>query len=361
VAAQGKPAREHGVMRPGGVHPELEREWDALVDRTPEPSPWMRPGWIGPWWQSFGRGRLDVVTVRRDARLVALAPLVERRGVLSSVTNYHSPEFEFVAEDAPAAAELARILVTRSPRRLQLGFVAPDAAWLDVLRSAARGAGYRLAQRVLERSPYIDTSGDWGAYTGRRDAKLLREVRRRRRRLGDEGEVAIAVADGGERLDALLDEGFAVEAAGWKGTGGTAIASDPATTRFYRDVAAWAAARGSLRLAFLRLDGRALAFDFAIEENGRHFLLKTGYDPGYRRFAPAVLLRHAMIERAFAAGLATYEFLGRDEPWKLEWTSELRPRVLVQAFAASPAGRADLAAHRYGRPFAKRALALVGR
>ena len=36
-------------------------------------------------------------------------------------------------------------------------------------------------------------------------------------------------------------------------------------TTFYRRVAAWAAERDWLRLAFLRLDGRPLAFDLALE------------------------------------------------------------------------------------------------
>ena len=142
---------------------------------------------------------------------------------------------------------------------------------------------------------------------------------------------------------------------------GTAIAAGETTHRFYRAVAEWAGTRGSLRLGFLRVDGRAIAFDFCIEEQGSHYLLKTGFDPAFGHFAPGKLLRLAMIERAFRAGLARYEFLGSADPWKHEWTDTVRSRVLLHSFKASLLGVAEWSAWAFGRPLAKRALALTGR
>ena len=167
--------------------------------------------------------------------------------------------------------------------------------------------------------------------------------------------------DGSDRLDQLLEEGFAVEAAGWKGARASAMVSRPETAEFYRRVAAWAADRGWLRLAFLRLDGQAFAFDFAVEEGDVHYLLKTGFDPAFGRFAPGMILRYEMLARAFSNGLRSYEFLGADEPWKLEWTQTTRPRGLFQAFAPSLRGQLEWAAFAWGRPAAKRVLALVRR
>jgi CelD/BcsL family acetyltransferase involved in cellulose biosynthesis len=129
-----------------------------------------------------------------------------------------------------------------------------------------------------------------------------------------------------------------------------------ATHQFYLEIARWLAGRGSLRLAFLRVDGRALAFDFCVEEAGRHFLLKSGYDESFRRFAPGLMLRAAMIERAFTCGLERYDFLGKDDPWKLEWTSRTEAQVQLQSFRRSPGAVADWAAQRYLRPLARRVL-----
>jgi CelD/BcsL family acetyltransferase involved in cellulose biosynthesis len=333
-------------------------EWDALADRV-SASPWLRPGWIGAWERAFGRGSLEVLTLRRDGRLVGVLPLQRRFGALRSTSNVHTPAFSMLVEDQEAARELGRSLFARGGRQVTLGFLLSDDPALDTCRSAARAARYRLIDRTLERSPYIATNGDWPGYERQRESRFLRELRRRRRRLGEQGRLALDVTDGHQRLDELLDEGFAVEAAAWKGKRGTAIAADPATRRFYGDIALWAAERGWLRLAFLRLDERPLAFDYCLEEQGVHYLLKTGYDPDYRAFAPGMLIRREMIARAFSNGLARYEFLGADEPWKLRWTGTLRERRLLQAFAPSLPGVIDCLRGRalaFARPLAKRAL-----
>jgi CelD/BcsL family acetyltransferase involved in cellulose biosynthesis len=184
----------------------------------------------------------------------------------------------------------------------------------------------------------------------------LAELRRRRRRLADEGQFSFECTDGTERLDELLEEGFRVEAAGWKGARNSAIMSKVESDRFYRVLARWAADHGWLRLAFLRLDGRPFAFDFCIEHNGVHYLLKTGFDPSYSRFAPGVVLRYEMIARAFSEGLSSYEFLGEDATWKLRWSDTTRQLDALQVFARSPRGLIEWAANAYGRPLARRAL-----
>lgn len=299
--------------------------------------------------------------LRNEGRPAAILPLARRGGALAGTANWHTPSFGILAADRAAAAELAGAVLAARPRRLALPFLLPDQPGLPEVLEAAGAAGFRLIVRTLERSPYVATAPGWEAYERTLGRKLLGEVRRRRRRLEELGDLRVEVHDGGERLAELLEEGLRVEAAAWKGARGTAIASDPATRGFYEAVARWLAGRGSLRLAFLRLDGRALAFDLAAEEGGRHYLLKTGYEPELRRFGPGMLLRHEMLRRSFDAGVESYEFLGADEPWKLEWASTFRELKLLQAFRPSPAGAADWAAWALGRPVARRALALARR
>lgn len=339
----------------------LAGEWDDLVDRSPEPCPWLRPGWIAAWWRAFGRGRLVLTTLRRADRLAAIAPLARHRHRLVSPANYHTPAFELVGEDDDAVAEVARTLLAERPPSLRIRFAAGGGTSVLALRAAARSRGYRTVERTLERSPYVDTAPGWHAYHGGLDAKLRRELRRRLRRLQAEGRVEVTVADGRRDLDDLLAETLRVEGLAWKAGRGTAIASDGATAGFYTDVARWAAARGTLRLAYLRLDGRALAVDLAVEEGGHHYLLKTGYDPAVRHLAPGLLLRVAMLERAFSSGQRSYELLGADEPWKLAWTRSVRERVELRAFRPGPTGLAGWATAAYARPLAARAAAQVGR
>lgn len=140
---------------------------------------------------------------------------------------------------------------------------------------------------------------------------------------------------------------------------GTAILSRSDTQAFYRFVATWAAPRGSLRLAFLRLDGRPIAFHFTIEEGGAAYQLKGGYDPDLRELAPGHLLVEEVLRSAFARGLRTYEFLDADAAFKRVWTASLRERLALHAFPHSPTGALAWTAESYALPLATRARNLL--
>jgi CelD/BcsL family acetyltransferase involved in cellulose biosynthesis len=163
----------------------------------------------------------------------------------------------------------------------------------------------------------------------------------------------------GHHLNKLLEEGFGIEGSGWKEAEGTSINAHPATRRFYTEVARWAAERGKLRLAFLRLDGQPLAFDFCLECHKIHYLIKTGYDPAYARFSPGKILRHLMLARAFSAGLAIYDMGGLVEPYKMRYTDKNRELRSLRMFAPTPLGFLDRKAFEYGRPAYERAKGLA--
>jgi CelD/BcsL family acetyltransferase involved in cellulose biosynthesis len=311
-------------------------EWDELATRAGV-SPFLRPGWFQAWWNGFGRGRLRIATLRRDGRLAGVAPLYRHFGTLLAVANVHSPLFALLAEDAAAERELVARLFEPNPLHTSLCYLDEAADGTVELVRSARAAHRRLLTVTMQRSPWVETRGSWDGFEAGLSGKFVRDLRRRRRQLEELGEVSVEVADGRERLEELLREAFRLEPSGWKEKRGTAIVSSPKTRRFYREVAEWAAPRDLLRFAFLRLDGRPIAFEYALED-GRWYFLKGGVDPEFRRFAPGKLLAHAMIERAFAAGLESFEFLGADEGWKSDWQPRHRELVLQHSFVRTPMG-----------------------
>jgi CelD/BcsL family acetyltransferase involved in cellulose biosynthesis len=220
--------------------------------------------------------------------------------------------------------------------------------------AAGRAVGHRIVPRSLEHPPYVPIDGDWEAYLNARDRHRRSENRRRRRRLAEQGELRMTLHDGRDGLDGLLADGFRVEASGWKGEAGTAILSNADTRQFYTDVARWAAERGWLRLAFLRLGDTSLAFQFLVVADGVASQLKGGYDPAFRKYAPGMLLAESVLEWAFAEGLKSYEFHGEDEAFKLEWSPDSRERLGFELFPRTLAGTAGWAVFAHGRPLARR-------
>jgi CelD/BcsL family acetyltransferase involved in cellulose biosynthesis len=318
---------------------DLWAELDELADRI-DAGPFVRPGWIRAWLRAFGGSdRLRLVAVRRGGQLVAAIPMLRpRRGVLVSPTNWHTPVYGPVVADAAAAAELARGLVLHASSILDVGFVDPTDQFALALTDAARAARRFTVQQPLLRSPYVALDGDFADYERALSSKFVREARRRRRKLDALGEVSIAFEDGADQLDQWLSEGFAVEGSGWKTRQGTAIASSATTDAFYREIAGWAHAQGWLQLGFLRLDGSCIAFLLSIVHGEAVNVVKVGFDPDFRRYAPGTQLTRAAIERAFELGSSRYDFLGSDDAYKLDWTDAVRERVRLQAFGRTPYG-----------------------
>lgn len=323
----------------------IAEEWDHLADHRGA-SPFLRPGWIDAWWRAFGTGELEVRTVRHDGRLTGVLPLVRRRSELRSPTNFHTPEFGPLAEDSVAAAALAEGAFSGRERRVALSFLDSGRPGVAQCRASAQDTGRWIAIRHQQSSPYVAVEGGWTAYQDQLGRGRRADLRRCQRRLEEEGKVEHTIDTDVGRLDEFLR----VELAGWKGDRGTAVAARPQTERFYRDIASWAAGRGTLRLEAFRVDGRAIAVLYCIEDGNVKYALKSGYDPAYRRTSPGRLLLHRTVAAAFATGLTSVEMLGDSSPYKLEWATGVRERVAVEAFTRSLTGTLHWGTTRYGRP-----------
>ncbi|HEY4095815.1 MAG TPA: GNAT family N-acetyltransferase [Baekduia sp.] len=321
----------------------LARDWERLADRA-HASPFQRPGWITAWATAFAGGHLDVLAARRDGELCGVLPTVRRAGVVRSAANAHTPAADVLAEDdATVAALLAAVYATR-PKAVALTHLAdPTAA-----RAAARTARYRLAERPLPPAPYLDVHTTLDDYLRPR-RRLMADLRRRRRRLQEQGDRVTLDHDG------TLDELLALEALGWKGARRSAIAARPSTLDFYTNITKQAAARDTLRIFTLRLDGRPLAALLALEDNHVLHLLKTGFDPTFARFSPGQTVLAAAIAHAHDAGLGRVELGQGTEPYKLVWTDTTTQRVALTAYAPKPLADLAWATAAHGRPLAQRA------
>ena len=149
----------------------------------------------------------------------------------------------------------------------------------------------------------------------------------------------LEVLDGSVDLDGAIDTILAIEASGWKGRAGTAVALKPADEVFYRALARWAAAKGWLRLSFLRLDGRAIAFHYSLQARGVIYALKIGYSEEFAAQAPGKILLVAEIERAFREACRRFDFAGSAADYKTLWATGSRELLELSAFPATALGR----------------------
>jgi CelD/BcsL family acetyltransferase involved in cellulose biosynthesis len=170
----------------------------------------------------------------------------------------------------------------------------------------------------------------------------LRRARRQAEKLGEVSAEVLAPQSAAEFVD-LFGEAQRVEASSWKGRTKTALAEDAERRAFFSAYGRRAVAQGILRMAFLRIDGQAVATQIAVQSDGRLWLLKIGYDDAFSRCSPGQLLMLESLRYACDAGLKSLEFLGADAPWTRRWTKTERETISLAIYPATPRGIGALA------------------
>jgi CelD/BcsL family acetyltransferase involved in cellulose biosynthesis len=329
----------------------LEPWWNDTVARAAVPHPFLRHEWLRTWWECFGEGCvLNVLIARAGRRIQAIAPFLSESAHMYGVPirrlrlwhNDQTPRADIILADGADDSYRAiwKHLLDRRAQWdvVQLGQLPAESKTRAGLSGLAAADGFASGVWQSGSSPYVAVSGTWDAYEAGLTPKFRQNIRNRLARVRKFGEPGLELVDrtsGATAIDAACDEAVRLEAAAWKRTAGTAICSDSAVDRLYRLFARRAAARGWLRLLFLRVGGRRIAASYSLCYHGRLFIFKTGYDPEYEKCSPFKLLAYFVLRDAFNAGLTEVDFLGDPEPWKLEWTPTTRPHDWLFIFSGS--------------------------
>ncbi len=117
----------------------------------------------------------------------------------------------------------------------------------------------------------------------------------------------------------------ALESAGWKSSGGTAIHAENSQGQFYINLLKDFCTKGNGSIYQYRYDGELVATDLCIEQGGTFVILKTTYDETIKTTSPAFLLRKETLESLFSNGqVDTIEFYGKLMDWHTKWSDEVR-------------------------------------
>jgi CelD/BcsL family acetyltransferase involved in cellulose biosynthesis len=302
-------------------------------------------------------GDFRLLVAHQGGTLVAALPLIaERRRLagaparlLRSLSDDHSQRFDLWLDPGPAGAAAVRALVAHLAQRrdwdaLELQSIPAGGSAAARLVAAARHAGLPVGAWTSMTSPYLSLPATTAELDRQLGSKFRGNLRRRARKLETEvGPLTLEHLDGsahqGAALDAALDEGFALEAAGWKGELGTAIACDPRLRSRYRALAHAFATRGRLACYFLKAGSRRVAFHFALVDGDTYYLFKPGFDPALASYGLGHLLVDLVARDLVTRGIRELDFLGDDMPWKREWTDRTRAHRFDYVFAPSLRGR----------------------
>lgn len=292
-------------------------------------------------------GKLHLVVVETGCQSGAIAPLVRAKGVLGRLEHLgvkilREPT-DLLFSDPEALQNLAGVLAKLgSP--LFLDRIPADSPTVAAIQDAYRGRGLVLV-RPAQPYPRILLHQGWRNPESQLNSRRRSDLRRAARNAEKIGPLSYQIlSPTPSQLGPILEEALEVEAANWKGSEGSAIAYDKLRGPFYRHYAASASAAGILRLCFLRVGGKAVAMQIAIECARGFWLLKIGYREEFAQCSPGMLLIAETIRYAAMSGLVSYEFLGNAENWTRIWTRDEIQTVTIRAYPFRMRGIGALAA-----------------
>jgi CelD/BcsL family acetyltransferase involved in cellulose biosynthesis len=320
------------------------RAIDTLVQRQrlPALASWA---WLSSFWEGFFEGApgVSLHLGHREGEVLAAIPVRRSGRLVRKVIGLENEHFVYWSTAVDTSyPQLGALLLERlltgadcfELRRLPL-----DGPLCQQLVEEARRRGMLVMLHPnAEGEVAIPLQSPFAAFE-KTISKNLRRDGRLVSKLEAMGAVTFEVVESEPRLTPELDACFELEARGWKGTAGSPVMADPQTHRFYRALAARAAAAGALRLFLLKLDGRLIAFEYDLCGGDRVECLKIGYDESLARFSPGTILRMMLLRRVIERGEANSYHLGRESAWKRRWVKEVDRIGTLQIFARSWRGR----------------------
>ncbi len=288
---------------------EAVQSWDALAGSAGEPNPFFESWYLLPALKGLDpAGKVRLLVLEESGEWLGMMPI----SLDSRYYTYPLPQLcnwihgncflglPLIAKGYEAAFWQA--LLSWADRNaayglfLHLSHLPLESRACQVLRSMLAEVGRHAAlvhseERAFLASP-MSAEEYWEASLS---GKKRKELRRQSNRLAELGEVVIERTRGSAGLADWTESFLALEAAGWKGSAGSALASTPATQNLFREALTGAAARGRLERTSILLAGKPIAMLASFLASPGSFSFKTAFDEAYSRFSPGVLLQQANL------------------------------------------------------------------
>ncbi len=322
--------------------------WADLAERAIEPNPFYAPHAVFAAHAHLpGFAGLKVVAAYRAGRLVGLAPIM-RPGLLAgplpgAASLYWNP---FVTSTMPlldadgASAIWAAMLAglhQAGIRTLLAPQVPMTHGGADALTAAMEAQRIVWGETARWERPAIESRLSSDDYLHRHPPRRRKAMTQRRAKLDGAGEVRVTHVAGGPEATVALAQFLALEAGGWKGRAGTALASRPQTRAYIEALVAEAGAGAQFER--LALDGEVIAVNLNLVSQGACFAFKSAYDERFARFAPGILLDGETLRHALTGLYARVDSCaGPDHRLMGEWLERETIATLVTATAPDVPG-----------------------
>ena len=270
--------------------------WEDLCRRTIEENVYFSPRYAQALLNTVERNTGVRFALAWDgAKLTGLLPFVKPKvsiPLIGSIGHAWQSQYTFGCmplldqhQPVDAAKTLLDVISTVGESEWIIPAVNTGGRACEALTSALESLGRpRLFMNKFQRAS-LDANLDYEQHlkTGV-PAKRRRELARMRRRLGELGKITHQYHDSGPGLDSAIAAFLTIEASGWKGRRGTALACSEDMRRFAIEAFTGIETRSVCRADMLMLNNQPVAVGITVFAGRTGYTVKCAYDETYRSY-----------------------------------------------------------------------------
>lgn len=281
----------------------LATAWERLCADLLEENPFYAPGALLPALKAYADERVRLACVWAGNDLIALLPVVKMRfyarmpvAYWAAWTHPHcyygAPLIRRGSEEAAFEALFDLLCEGEEGRTfVRLARIGREGPAIRAALAAAQ-AEKRLAYEAgaVSRAALSSGASPEATLAVHVRKKKRKELARLRKRLEEQGAVALRVLSPADDVRQWTEEFLALEDKSWKGRARTSLKSSEKDAAWFRETLH--AMDKAARLHFLRLDldGRPVAMLATLISNGAAYSMKICHDPDYARYSPGVMI-----------------------------------------------------------------------
>ena len=300
---------------------EIWTDWESLLSECAKPTVFETPLWHRAWWdeEEDGQTELRLMAIRDNGTLVGVAPLMCRDDTLMSLGDPDLWDYQtFVTADG-RESELYQVLfdylVEQPWHKMELSSLPEGSPSIDLIPEMARSKGYSVDVSDQDVSPGLPLPSSWDDYMAGLSKKSRHELRRKFRRLENNGTYKVYSVNGESSLNGSLDDFFRMMR---ESRQDKAIFLTPKREQFFRHMAEEMAHADVLRLFFMEVSGERVASAMCFDYGQVRFLYNAGYNPEYAPLSVGLLLKTTCLQQAIEQDMDYFDFLRGDERYKYE-------------------------------------------
>ena len=278
------------------------------ADYSLEPNIFFHPCFCMPAMNRLGERRVQLLTLQdgdpdKPLTRFMMPFTIERPGfalgpsVMRAWVNPYGPYGVPVLERREATRIIDDLFATLAqpslalPKILLLPHLPTDSRTVSLLRSVAMSNGLSVEPAARFSRPALNARADPDDYfKNGLSGRHRRNYARLQRQLEHCGKLQYTIARSPEEVRIALEEFMLLEKAGWKGKGGTALASDRYREAFAREAINTLAQRDKVRMHAFTLDNAVVASLIVFVEGNKAWTWKTAYDERLSQYSPGILL-----------------------------------------------------------------------